>query len=108
MWGRVRVGGGGDSAICLEGAHKPGERESVHHSSQVTVPCDFKIFKKQANLSCWGTSNHKAREESEEENTWAVGTPTNTDSPTQEAEELSECAEEREKTAIIARRADHM
>lgn len=27
MWGRVRVGGGGDSAICLEGAHKPGERE---------------------------------------------------------------------------------
>ncbi len=67
MWRRVRVGGGGDSAICLEGAHKPGEGERVHHSLQVTVPCDFKSFKKQANLSCWGASYHKAQEESEEE-----------------------------------------
>lgn len=53
----------------------------MHHSSQVTVPCDFKSFKKQADLSCSGTSNHKAVEETHEENTWAVGTAANTDSP---------------------------
>lgn len=50
--GRVRVGGGGDSAIWPEGNHKPGDAERVHSSSQVPVPCDFKSFKRQANLAC--------------------------------------------------------
>lgn len=68
--------------------------ERVYHSSQVTVPCEFRSFKKQANLSCQGTSNHKAPEKSEEENTWAVGTAANTDSPTRTSEEkLRECSQ---------------
>lgn len=87
LWGRVRVEGGGRvSAICLEGAHKPEEGERVHHSLQVSIPCDLKIFKKQVNLSCWGTSYHTAPGDSEQENTRAVGTAANTDSPTKEAE----------------------
>lgn len=59
----------------------------MHHSSKVTVPCDFKSFKKQANLSCRGTSYQEATEESEEENTWAVGAAANTDSPTKQTGE---------------------
>lgn len=45
MQGRVRAGGGGYSAICLQATHKPGKGERVQRSLRAVVPCDFKMFK---------------------------------------------------------------